>query len=360
MKITSSSIQLAAETSRQERNEKRDSLTVWKGNQQRRTLHSRGERRLHHQAQREMAAHQSAVNVSLSKGRPRPVERTADMSTMHTSPVDDLKLDILKAMVEKLTGKKIDIMKPEEILGNNGGEESQQKGDRQAPVSQDGDGFGMIYDFYESHYEYESMDFSATGSITTSDGMEIDFSVSLSMSREFYMENHVQLRAGEALKDPLSVNFSGTAAQLTDTTFSFDIDADGRSEQIAFLQPGTGFLALDRNGDGKINDGSELFGATTGDGFSELSRFDRDGNSFIDENDPIYDRLRIWEKDQQGRDRLIALGRAGIGAIFLGSASSSYDIKDHENTLLGRVEATGIFLREDGSAGIIQQLDLVV
>ncbi len=361
MKIISSSIQLAAETSRQERNERRESLAVWKGNRQGRTLRSRGEERgLHHHTHRDMAAHRSAVKVSLSKGRPGPVERTADIAAMHTSPEDDLKLDILKAMIEKLTGKKIDIMKPEEIVGYDGGEESQQEGGGQVPVSQGGDGFGMIYDFYESHYEYESLDFSATGSITTSDGMEIDFSVALSMSREFYTENHVQLRAGEALKDPLSVNFSGTAAQLMDTTFSFDIDADGRTEQIAFLQPGTGFLALDRNGDGKINDGSELFGATTGDGFSELSRFDSDGNNFIDENDPIYDRLRIWEKDQYGKDRLIALGRAGIGAIFLGSASSQYDIKGQENKLLGRIEATGVFLKEDGSAGIIQQLDLVV
>jgi hypothetical protein len=268
--------------------------------------------------------------------------------------LDNLKLDILKAMIEKLTGKKIDIVEPEDIMVPDTSASEAEK------PTDGGDGFGMIYDFRESHYEYEAMTFSAAGTISTSDGREIRFSVDLNMTHEFYTEQHVQLRAGEALKDPLTLNFAGSAAELTQTKFSFDIDADGRSEQISFVKPGSGFLALDRNSDGKINDGTELFGALTGDGFSELADFDTDHNNFIDENDSIYDRLRIWQKTDEGTDRLIALGQMGIGAIFLGSAVSSFDIKDHENSLLGRVQSTGIFLREDGSAGTLQQIDLVV
>ena len=356
MKIINSSIQLAAETSAISRNEKHETLTMWKGDRERRTIHGNGQGRLGHQARRQAEAHNAAVDVSLSgKARgAKPVKKAADPASIKPDPVDDLKLDILKAMIEKLTGKKMNIMEPEEIT-----DPSRSTEDATAPARQD-DGFGMIYDYYESHYEYESMDFSATGSITTADGQQIDFSVDLSMSREFYSEQHVQLRAGEALKDPLSMNFSGSAAELTQTKFSFDIDADGRSEQIAFLKPGSGFLALDKNNDGRINDGSELFGALTGDGFAELARFDSDHNNFIDENDSIYDRLRIWEKDAEGRDRLLALGKAGIGAIFLGSADSPFDIKDQNNALAGKVQSTGIFIRENGSAGIVQQLDLVV
>ena len=357
MKILSSSIQLAAETSAITRNEKHESLTMWKGNQEHRTIHGNGHGRLRREAGRQAAAHkQAAVDVSLSpKARGRgPVQKAAHVKSMRPSPADDLKFDILRAMIEKLTGKKMDIMEPEEITAQpeTAGEASESSGNS--------DGFGMIYDFYESHYEYESMNFSAAGSITTADGMQIDFSVDLSMTREFYTEQHVQLRAGEALKDPLSVNFSGKAAELTQTKFSFDIDADGRGEQIAFVKPGSGFLALDKNNDGRINDGKELFGAITGDGFAELSRFDTDHNNFIDENDSIYDRLRIWEKDEDGTDRLLALGRVGIGAIFLGNTASAFDIKDNDNALLGKVQSTGIFIRENGKVGTVQQLDLVV
>ncbi len=357
MHITSSSIQLDAETTAIERHEKHESLTLWeKGRENRRTLHGNGQGRLHEEAEQLIAARQAAVNVSLSSraARTKPVPMTSDVHSMRCSPMDDLKLDILRAMIEKLTGKKIAIVEPEEIMvpDTPASEELKQ-------ADQD-NGFGIIYDFYESHYEYESMNFSAAGTISTSDGREISFSVDLNMTHEFYTEQHVQLRAGEALKDPLAVNFSGSAAELTRTKFSFDIDADGRNEQIAFLKPGSGFLALDRNGDGKINDGRELFGALTGDGFSELADFDTDHNSFIDENDSIYDRLRIWQKDDDGRDRLLALGQMGIGAIFLGSIVSPFDIKDHDNNLLGRIQSNGIFIRENGSAGTMQQIDLVV
>ena len=140
---------------------------------------------------------------------------------------------------------------------------------------------GIAYDYYESHYESEHTQFQAQGVVHTADGKEIAIDLSLSMSREFLSETRLSIRAGEALKDPLVVNFGGTAAELTQRSFSFDIDADGRSDQIAFVKPGSGFLALDKNRDGQINDGKELFGAISGDGFSDLAAYDDDGNHWI-------------------------------------------------------------------------------
>ena len=54
------------------------------------------------------------------------------------------------------------------------------------------------------------------------------------------------------------------------------------AENIAFVEPGSGMLALDRNGDGKVNDGRELFGPTAGNGFAGACRPDADGNRWID------------------------------------------------------------------------------
>lgn len=362
MKITSSSVQLGAETSSvQKHHEKHESLTMWKGDREHRTVHGNGQGKLRQEAEIQIASRQDVVTISdpreTAGSRPVPTETDAD--ALKPNPVDQVKLDILKAMIEKLTGRKIRIILPEEIIAPDkaaGGAE------KTAPGGQNGwnEGVSMIYDSYESHYEYESMNFSASGSISTSDGRQIDFSVNLNMTREFYTEQHIQLRAGDALKDPLAVNFSGTASELTQKKFEFDIDADGRDEQISFVKPGSGFLALDKNNDGRINNGKELFGAVTGNGFTELSHYDTDNNNFIDENDSIYNSLRIWQKDENGRDRLLALGQAGVGAIFLGKAASSFDIKDQGNNLMGRVNSTGLFLRENGSAGTIQQIDLVV
>ncbi|HSL40616.1 MAG TPA: hypothetical protein VK857_09600, partial [Desulforhopalus sp.] len=221
------------------------------------------------------------------------------------------------------------------------------------------EGFGLAYDYHQSRYEYEKTEFNAGGMITTADGQEIEFSVSLSMSREFSSEQNIQIRAGEALKDPLVLNFSGTAAQLGQRDFHFDIDADGHKDQIAFVAPGSGFLALDKNGDGVINDGRELFGALSGNGFADLATHDRDGNLWIDENDPIYQDLRIWSLDAEGNDQLIALGMAGVGAIYLGHIDTQFSLNDSNNALLGQVRQTGLALMESGLAVTVQQLDLV-
>ena len=76
------------------------------------------------------------------------------------------------------------------------------------------------------------------------------------MSREFIQESNLQLQAGSQKIDPLVINFDGLGAQLSQTRFEFDLDNNGTAEQIASLRSGSGYLALDRNGDGAINNGN--------------------------------------------------------------------------------------------------------
>ncbi len=295
-----------------------------------------------------------AVSVSLSdaaRGRgPGPVKAPAIPEGER--PEAELNMQILKMLFERLFGRKFKIMDPAELQEQADAPSRDGAGGQEA-------GWGLAYDFSESRTEYEAVAFSAQGVIRTADGQEVDFTVELTMSREFTSSHEIHLRAGDALKDPLVVNFDATAARLTQTTFSFDIDADGAADQIAFVGPGSGFLALDRNGDGAINDGGELFGALGGDGFRELAAHDSDGNGWIDENDKVYDRLRIWTRDSDGNDRLLALGASGIGAIYLGHVDTPFALKDDTATLLGQVRSSGIFLGTDGQAGTVQQLDLV-
>ena len=156
------------------------------------------------------------------------------------------------------------------------------------------------------------------------------------------------------------VNFEGTAAELTERTYHFDLDTDGEAEQIHFVGPNSGFLALDRDGSGTIDNGSELFGVESGNGFADLAAFDEDGNQFIDEGDSVYEGLRIWQKDDAGNNHLLALGQNGIGAIYLGHRETPFQVKDNSNQLQGVVRSSGIYLKEGGGTGTVQQLDLVV
>jgi len=199
------------------------------------------------------------------------------------------------------------------------------------------------------------------GKVTTEDGREIDFMLKLEMSRDFSLEESIHLQSTErAMMDPLVINLSGGAASLTSHSFSFDLNADGKKEDISFVGSGSGFLAIDNNNDGRINDGSELFGATGKDGFSDLAQYDDDNNKWIDENDEIFSKLKIWTKDSEGNDQLVSLKAAGVGAIYLGSAAASFDLRDSENNLLGQVKRSGVFLTERGEVASIQELDIAV
>jgi hypothetical protein len=273
---------------------------------------------------------------------------------------DKQKLMLIEAMLTHLLGKKFKFKIPKKIRIDN-----DMPINRGVPanggVGNPRAGWGLIYDSKSIHYESEKVSFSSTGIVRTSDGREIKIDLQLNMSREFYSSEEIHIRAGDALrKDPLVINFDAPSALLSDNKFSFDIDCDGSPDQISRLLSGSGFLSLDLNNDGKINDGSELFGPQSGDGFADLSQYDLDENGWIDENDMVFDKLRIWTKDEYGNDMLFALGEKGIGAIYLGSAGTAFSLRGEENKENGVIQKTGIFLRENGTAGSVQHVDLVV
>ena len=210
------------------------------------------------------------------------------------------------------------------------------------------------------HEEAEDTAFRTSGTVRTADGREISFGLELGMSRRFREETKIEnITEIVDLTDPLVINLDGNIAGLSDQKFMFDIDADGEEESISYLQGGSGYLALDKNGDGVINDGSELFGTKSGDGFADLAEYDADGNGWIDENDPIFDKLLIWAKDENGKDELYTLKESGVGAICLQRAATDFSLNSQkDNTQNGQIRSTGIFLYENGNAGTMQQLDL--
>lgn len=223
------------------------------------------------------------------------------------------------------------------------------------------DGWGLEFDSHEVMVETESTTVSAQGVVQTADGKTINFSLQLAMSRSYTEESRTSVRAGDAvLKDPLVINFDGAGAELSDMGFTFDLDADGSQEHIAFVSGGSGFLTLDRNGDGQVNDGTELFGVQSGDGFADLAQYDLDGNQWIDENDAVYRDLQVWQKDEEGRDSLRSLAETGVGALYLGRVASPFSVNGATNQSLGLIRSTGIFLYETGQLGSLQQVDLAL
>ncbi len=212
----------------------------------------------------------------------------------------------------------------------------------------------------DRYEEYESTSFSAKGIVRCADGRELSFNIDVSMSRSFVRETSLDLGI-EVIKtcDPLVINLDGNVASVSDQKIRFDIDGDGEIDTVNQLREGSGYLALDRNGDGVINDGTELFGAKSGDGFADLTEFDKDGNGWIDEDDEIWDKLKIWVTDAKGHSQLYSLSKAGIGALCLNKMSTEFADKDSGNASKAFIRSTGIFMYESGMAGTLQHMDLV-
>jgi hypothetical protein len=283
-----------------------------------------------------------------------------DAAYIKPSPQDEMKLQLIRAMYEGITGKemKLSVVEQSDTLRHSS--PSVDTFSQGSVPAEERQGWGMSYRYHESHQIDESMSFSASGVVKTSDGKEIMINMQLNMDRHLYRETNIQLDAGDALIDPLVINFSAPSAELTQRDFIFDLDADGELDQISFVGQGSGFLALDRNGSGTIEDGRELFGTQSGNGFKDLSLYDQDGNGWIDENDSVYNHLRIWSRDQNGEQQLLALGEHNVGAIYLGHLTSPFNITDESGELLGKVQQGGIFLKETGEVGSVQHIDLVV
>lgn len=207
-------------------------------------------------------------------------------------------------------------------------------------------------------HDAQSSTSSLQGTLTTEDGREIQLVMHLGMEHSQSLSvNQSMSIEKRAFHDPLILNFGAATTTLTDKQFMFDINGDGQQEQLAQLGQGSGFLVFDRNQDGTINDGTEMFGLKSGNGFDDLAIYDTDANRWIDENDPIFKQLQIMTINERGQQELVDLKTAGVGAIYLGSNATQVSLTNSSGLMLGQIKRSGLFLMENGEAKTIQELD---
>ncbi len=219
--------------------------------------------------------------------------------------------------------------------------------------------FGMRITVKQDVQESESMSFSSKGVVNTADGKTIAFKVTLDMQRAYTQSSEVLIEIGAKMQDPLVINYDGKGVAFGDDSIELDITMDGTPEQFKNLASGSGFLAFDKNKNGVIDDGSELFGPQTGSGFGELAAYDQDGNGWIDESDDIFTSLKLWTVSPSGQKSLIGIKEADVGAIYLGKVASEYQVKNGPE-LLAKIRETSVYLKENGGAGTIHEIDLKI
>jgi hypothetical protein len=98
-------------------------------------------------------------------------------------------------------------------------------------------------------------------------------------------------------RDPIVLDLNGNGVELTSLSGSsvhFDYAGDGFSERTGWVASTDGILAIDANGNGKIDNGLELFGSPTQDGFAVLEKLDSNSDGKIDSQDADFSRLKVW------------------------------------------------------------------
>ncbi|TXH94509.1 MAG: hypothetical protein E6Q75_12790 [Rheinheimera sp.] len=202
----------------------------------------------------------------------------------------------------------------------------------------------------EFNYRYQAVEASFAGAVQLEDGSSQSFAFSFSL-KESYASFSIRQEA--VLKDPLILSTTGQSFQWTGASQAFDFFSDGRSAELPTLANGQYYLSYDRNQDGQITQGKELFGPATGQGFAELAALDEDKDGFVDSSDSAWQQLSLWRPGETPT----SLTDAGIGALSAQSVATSFGLYDGD-ALLARIARSGIFLAEQGKVGLLQQVDL--
>ena len=157
--------------------------------------------------------------------------------------------------------------------------------------------------------------------------------------------------------DPLALDLAGNSFStrgLGDSV-SFDLDGDGQLERISAPSGDDALLALDRNANGRIDDGRELFGDQHGasNGFAELSNFDDNQDGRIDLRDSVFAHLSLLRFDQHGQQQRQSLSAAGVSAIDLHAQNVQQALGAYDE-----IAQLGQFEFSDGRSG--QAADLLL
>ena len=137
---------------------------------------------------------------------------------------------------------------------------------------------------------------------------------------------------------PLSIDLQGDGLETRsiDQGILFDIHNSGEAINTGWISGEDGFLAVDNNANGQIDNGSELFGGGVGEGFAKLASFDSNQDGVVNANDMNFDQLRIWQDANENgftdMGELVSLEDAGLLGLNT-SFESTFSGDEHGNVL---------------------------
>lgn len=156
---------------------------------------------------------------------------------------------------------------------------------------------------------------------------------------------------------PLVLDMDGDGVELTTLAGSnvrFDLGTDGFAERIAWVKPDDALLARDVNGNGRIDDVSELFGGNGQSGFAPLAALDANGDKRVDATDAAYAGLLLW-RDANGNGVSEAEELTSLQAENVASISVAPTVVNETNAG-NQIKARSTYTRADGTTGRIDDV----
>lgn len=190
---------------------------------------------------------------------------------------------------------------------------------------------------------------------------EVGYNEMTDEEKEQYKKQYIDAGNAPAPRDPLVLDLGESGIELTsiENGVHFDLDNNGFAELTAWIGTEDGFLAIDRNGNGVIDNGGELFGdqvvlkdgTISTSGFEALADFNENGDDVIDKNDRDFLNLRVWvDKNHNGiseSNELKSLSELDIVSINLNYTVADY-IDSETGTIIAETALVSLGSSESG------------
>ncbi len=276
-------------------------------------------------------------------------------SPLHTSPMraedaekaaeapaapegeEALRLLILRAVLKQWLGVEVDV--PRTPATPRDGAE----GTAQPPARVD------------SRFSFEmqqSFQFSLDVTLQNDAGETRQVRVEIQAAFSLSLDVRSQQSGEENMTDPLVVQLGDQPLTLARDRYRFDLNLDGLADALPGLNPQAAYLVLDQNGNGRVDDGRELFGPASGRGFSELAALDENGDGLVNRQDSQFARLQLWNP----ASGLQSLQQAGIESLSL-KAGRLHERLYQAGRLMGLVREQSLL---EGRKGALLEVDLRV
>jgi len=209
---------------------------------------------------------------------------------------------------------------------------------------------------WQSHEQ--QLNYQVQGKFNINDNeLSLNYNFALSSKRTSYSK--IEMSAA-ALKDPLIVQFGSQGLGDIKGQKDFAINQDDTLDNLPIFSGDVGYLVYDKNNNQQADNGSELFGPKTGQGFAELALLDSNKNGFIDAEDQQFEQLFLWQPSDEDEQtaQWISLKDAKIQAISLSAINTPFDFYDQHGQIQAQLRQSSFAISDDGYGRGVHQVDV--